>query len=206
MKRVMLALVILLLVITQVMSSCGKATVTTETEFKTITGSVSTTTVNVTGAATTIIMATTIPGPTVTTTQVNTTFFTATVTGPTTTLTTTKTGLVTQGFTYVSAITPASPATLHLNDWVTVTLDYAITDPGGARMFAIPMTNGVPTPNCSTGSQGPVTAGKGTTTGLGFSVASGSGKITEIRLLMKNPSQTITFFDVSIPVDFTFGP
>ena len=138
MKRAILALVVLLLELVQVIGCSGTTVITTQTEFQTITGPASTTTatVNVTGGATTVVVATTIPGPTITTTQVNTAFITttATVTGPTTTLTTTKTAMITQGFTYVSATSPASPATLHLNDWVTVTLDYVITDPGGARM------------------------------------------------------------------------
>jgi hypothetical protein len=202
-RKTLVLLVVALFVITTI-CGCGKTITTTQTEIHTVTGPIITQTVSITGPVTTTTQVITTSGPVTITTQISTSIVTATITGPTTTLTQTKTGIPTQGFIYVSSITPASPGTLHSAQWVSITVDYVITDQGGARMWAIPTTNGQNTPNCSYGASGLVQAGRGTTL-LGFSIASGSVKIDEIHFLMKN-STNITLFDAYIPVDFSVIP
>jgi hypothetical protein len=205
MKRTMLALTAVLLVVIPTIGGCGKTTITTQTEIQTVPGPVTTQTVNITGPTTTTTQTATVPGPAITTTQTTTATITATVTGPPITVTQTKTAIPTQGFNYVSSITPASPTTLHFNAWVSVTVEYVITDPGGARMWAIPTTNGQQTPNCAYGMQS-APAGRGTTNVLGFSIASGSVKINEIRLLMMASTGAVTLFEAYIPVDYSYVP
>jgi hypothetical protein len=207
MKRKYLAFVVVLLVLMQAISGCGETIVITQTEILTIPGPVTTTIqpVNVTGPVTTTTQTTTVPGPVTTTTQTTTATITATVTGPTTTVTQTKTGIPTQGINYISSISPASPGTLHFNDWVKITFEYVITDPGGARIWAIPTTNGQNTPNCSYSTPGLVPAGRGTAS-IDFTVVSGSVKINEIHLFMRDSKNTVYLFDAYVPVDFSYVP
>jgi len=139
----------------------------------------------------------------VTTTQTTTAIISTTVPGTTITVTTTQTGIVTQGVTYISNITPASPATLHFNDFVQVTVEYVVTDQGGARLWAIPMTNGQTTPN-SGYSAATLAAGKSTTT-LGFSVASGAVKVDQIHILMRNSTQSAILFEAYLPVSYSYN-
>jgi len=205
MKRTILALLASLLVTVSTICGCGKATITTQTEIQTVTGPTTTQTVNITGPVTITTQTKTVPGPVTTTTQTSTVTTTVTVSGPISTVIQTKTAIPTQGFNYVSSITPASPATLHFNDWVSVTVEYVITDPGGARMWALPMTNGQQTPNSATAMMAAV-AGRGTTNNLGFSVASGSTTINQIHLLMSASTGFTTLFDYYIPVNYTVVP
>jgi len=198
------ALVAVLLVVVLALGGCGKTTVTTQTLIQTIPGPVTTQTVSITGPTTTIIQTTIVPGPTTTATQTTTATMTTTVTGPATTVTQTKTGIPTQGIIFITGITPPSPATLHFNEWVQITFEYVITDPGGARMWAIPMTNGQNTPNGGYSALTPP-AGRGTAT-LSFGIASGAVKVDQIHLLMRNSTQTAILFEAYIPVDYSYVP
>lgn len=203
MNKGMLALAAVILLFVSGVCSCGTATVTTKTETLTTPGAAMTQTISITGPVTTISVVPT-PGPSVTTTQTVTSIITTTITGPITTVTTTQTGIITQGFTYVSGITPATPATLHFNDWVQVSVEYAITDPGGARMWAIPMTNGQNTAGGGYSASGLMPAGRGSVT-LSFSVASGAVKVDQIHLLMKNAAQSATLFEAFVPVNYSYA-
>jgi len=205
MKRTILAFLVSLLMAVSTVCGCEKLTTTTQTEIQTVPGPTTTQTANVTGPVTITTQTQTMPGLLTTTTKTIISTIVTSVTGPTTTVVQTQTVIPTQGFNYISSIKPASPATLHFSDLVTISFEYVITDPGGAIMWAVPMTNGQQTPNCSFSTSATVPAGRGTVSRT-FSVGSGSVKVNEIHLLMRNPTDTVTFFETYIPVDYTYGP
>ncbi len=115
----------------------------------------------------------------------------------------------------VIRMTPASPATLPLSNplhaatrteyssnWVEITLECVITDPGGARVWATPYTNGSMTPGA--GSSGSDILPPGTTTVTrSFFIHGETTMVDAIRLLMSD-AEGETLFSSYIPVDYLF--
>jgi hypothetical protein len=204
MNKKMLTINTVIFFVLSTLIGCGNISTVTQTEFMTVTGPITTQTIIATGPITTVNHTSTLTGSTTTATQTVVSTYTVTVSGPTTTLTTTKTGIVTQGVTYISKFTPASPATLHFNDWVQIMAEYIISDPNGAVIWAIPTTNGKDTPNAGYAMAQP-TAGRGSVA-LSFTIASGAVKVDQIHILMRSTDRTAILFEAYIPVDYTFGP
>jgi hypothetical protein len=83
-------------------------------------------------------------------------------------------------------------------------MQYAIGDPGGGRMWAVPYTGTKPTPN------GIYQGSESMPTGTGvinryFSVKDGTVKVDSVHMIMCNENRSI-LFEVIIPVDYSFSP
>lgn len=81
--------------------------------------------------------------------------------------------------------------------------EYAINEPGGARIFPRPFTNGSLTPGYGA-SGSPVYSGDGTGNAF-FTINSGEVVVDEIRFLITNADQTETLREFYIPVSYYFG-
>lgn len=86
---------------------------------------------------------------------------------------------------------------------VGIEFDYEIAEPGGARIFARPFTNGALSPGYSA-SGSPLYAGSGTGTGT-FSFAAGEVLVDEIRILVTNADQSATLREMWVPVHYQFS-
>ncbi len=86
---------------------------------------------------------------------------------------------------------------------VLFTFEYSIDEPGGARIFARPFTNGNLTPGYGA-SGSPIYTGDGTGSAF-FTINSGQAVVDEIRFLIKNADQTVTIREFYIPVTYHFG-
>ena len=202
MNSKILVLAALILVIMPELFSCSKTIVLTQTEILTIAGQ--NTTQTITGQN--VTQTTTVAGPTGTITQTSISTILLTTPGPTTTLIHTTTAVPAgQGFTYVSSISPASPATLHFGDRVTITFDYVITDTTGVYVQALPFSKGKGiSPIDYQGSQ-IVPAGKGTMSSW-FTIPSGAVTVDQICLRLRSVSSGTTFIEAYVPVSYSFIP
>lgn len=90
-----------------------------------------------------------------------------------------------------------------LGEQVQFTFEYTIDEPGGARIFARPFTNGNLTPGYGA-SGSPIYTGDGTGSAF-FTINSGQAVVDEIRFLITTADQTTTLREFYIPVSFHFG-
>ncbi|MHC4888469.1 MAG: right-handed parallel beta-helix repeat-containing protein, partial [Planctomycetota bacterium] len=100
-------------------------------------------------------------------------------------------------------LTPPSPATLEPNELVTITFDYAAMNPAGVRIFAIPHTNGMWTPNFAISPSPLYPAGKGGGAG-DFTIMSGSMMVDEVQFQMTNADANVVLHEFFVPVEYRF--
>ncbi|RME94160.1 MAG: T9SS C-terminal target domain-containing protein, partial [Bacteroidetes bacterium] len=86
---------------------------------------------------------------------------------------------------------------------VNVSFEYSISEPGGARIFILPYTNGAPTPDYAVSSS-PLYTGEGSNSAF-FTINSGQVVVDEIRFHITNADQTATLREFYIPVTYHFG-
>ncbi len=202
MRRKTLALSVVLTALMLALSGCGQ-TVATQT-----------TTVQITGPASTLTQTVTLPGPTITRTITISGMPYAVTYPPTTsaaqntpTQTASQTGSVTpfQGITKILSITPPSPASLHIYEKITVTFEYVITDPAGGRIRAIGYN--VSCGLYSYNGSDIIPAGKGTLSRSFFvSTALTSPVIIDQIYVQMCDSAMTTVFEVFLPVDYKYIP
>ncbi|WP_367391524.1 T9SS type A sorting domain-containing protein [Lewinella sp. LCG006] len=90
-----------------------------------------------------------------------------------------------------------------LGEQVQFTFEYTIDEPGGARIFARPFTNGNLTPGYGA-SGSPIYAGNGTGSAF-FTINSGQVEVDEIRFIITTADQSTTLREFYIPVTYHFG-
>ncbi len=86
---------------------------------------------------------------------------------------------------------------------VEIEFDYEIDEPGGARIFARPFTNGALSPGYGA-SGSPIYSGNGTGSGT-FTFTAGEVLVDEIRILVTNADQTATLREMWVPVHYQFS-
>lgn len=87
---------------------------------------------------------------------------------------------------------------------VQFTFEYSIEEPGGARIFARPFTNGALTPGYGA-SGSPVYTGDGMSSAF-FTINSGEVVVDEIRFIITNEDQSETLREFYIPVEYHYSP
>lgn len=81
--------------------------------------------------------------------------------------------------------------------------EYSIDEPGGARIFARPFTNGALTPGYGA-SGSPLYTGDGTGNAY-FTISNGNVVVDEIRFLITNADQSETLREFYIPVEYQYS-
>lgn len=104
----------------------------------------------------------------------------------------------------VNALTPVSPAKLNFGEKVTISFNYNISAPVGARIFIRPFTGTLPTPNY-TASGSTIYKGKGDATAT-FTVTAGETTINQLRIQVFNATQSQLIFEFYFPVNYTYSP
>lgn len=103
----------------------------------------------------------------------------------------------------VNQLTPASTAKLNFGEEISVSFNYTISEPDGARIYIRPMTEGNLTPNYSA-SGSPVYSGEGNTTAT-FTITSGETKIDQLRIQVYNSTRSELLFEFYFPVNYNFS-
>lgn len=103
----------------------------------------------------------------------------------------------------VNQLTPASTAKLNFGEEITISFNYTIAEPDGARIYIRPLTEGNLTPNYSA-SGSPVYSGEGNTTAT-FTVTSGKTKIDQLRIQFYNATRSELLFEFYFPVNYNFS-
>jgi hypothetical protein len=192
------------------LAACGCSVTTvvvTQNEISTAPGLVTVLTQSFPGhvTPTTLTTSQTFTQTAVLTTALSGPVYWTTLPGTTVTAIQTKTAVssspLTNGVTGAS-FTPLSPATLHFNEYVTVTLDYMITDPNGCRIWAMPLTAGYMTPHYVYQPSGTVPAGKGSITRW-FTVSSVPVKVDQIYIAVDNAAG-VEVFQLYLPVSYSY--
>jgi len=103
----------------------------------------------------------------------------------------------------VNQLTPASPARLNFGEEITISFNYNISEPRGARIFIRPVTGSNPTPNyAASGSDLYRGEGKAVTT---FTITSGKIKVDKLRVQVYNANQSLLLFEFYFPVSYAFS-
>ena len=99
--------------------------------------------------------------------------------------------------------TPGPMCAVPFGQNVTITFDYAITTPGGVRIFPRPFSKGALTPNYAASPSGLFT-GTGTGTGY-FSITSGDIIVDHVRFQIYNADQSLLVLEFFVPVMFKYA-
>jgi hypothetical protein len=102
----------------------------------------------------------------------------------------------------INHLNPASAAKLNFGEEISVSFNYNITEPGGARIFIRPLTGTILTPNYAA-SGSPVYTGNGNATAT-FTIKSGETEIDKLRIQVFNSSQSELLFEFNFPVSYQF--
>ncbi len=97
-------------------------------------------------------------------------------------------------------LVPSSPAQLMVGQSVTFTFDYVTQEVGGARIFGLPYTNGLPTPGYSYDSSPPY-YGAGSDSRW-FKINIDNERVDQIRFTMLNYDQSVLLLEFFIDVDY----
>ncbi len=100
-------------------------------------------------------------------------------------------------------LTPPSPALLEFGADVNISFDYETDHVDGVRIFFRPFSGGNPTENYAAHPSPVYPFGNGAGTGF-FTIETGQVIVDEIKLLMVNPDQSVTFHEFRFPADYTF--
>jgi hypothetical protein len=100
-------------------------------------------------------------------------------------------------------LTPAVPNIFPLGNYITLNFRYTTNHVGGVRIWARPMTAGVPTPHYAASGSPLYTIGTGSGT-ADFSILSGAVTVNQIRFQMWNNAQTKLLFSAKIPISLQF--
>lgn len=103
----------------------------------------------------------------------------------------------------VNQLTPASTAKLNFGEEITISFNYTIAEPDGARIYIRPLTEGNLTPNYSA-SGSPVYSGEGNATAT-FTITSGETKIDQLRIQVYNATRSELLFEFYFPVNYNFS-
>jgi len=101
------------------------------------------------------------------------------------------------------SLSPPPPAALLPGDYVYVSFDYSVMEPGGVVIFARPFTNGSPTLDYAAHGSKLYPAGKGSDTGF-FTIKSGDVLVDQISFRMYGGDPAM-FFETRVPVEYYFG-
>ncbi|MEM1359136.1 MAG: T9SS type A sorting domain-containing protein [Bacteroidota bacterium] len=104
----------------------------------------------------------------------------------------------------VTDVVASGPATPDNGQNVTFSYNYEISEPGGARIFARPETNGELTPQYA----GCGSAVIGTGSGIddcSFTITSGYQRMDNVRIIVNNADQTENLLTISYPYEIFFG-
>jgi hypothetical protein len=99
---------------------------------------------------------------------------------------------------------PASPASLPLNQNLSITFNYTCNQSGGIRIFARPFTNGALTPNYTASGSPLYPVGSGTGNGT-FMITTGNVVVDHIRFQVLNADQSTLLLEFFIPVNYHFS-
>jgi hypothetical protein len=100
-------------------------------------------------------------------------------------------------------LTPRTPNILMFGENVSLTFRYTTSQAGGVRIFARPLSGGVPTPNYSAHASPNYPVGSGAASGW-FTISDGTVTVDQIRIQMWNNAQTKLLFQTKIPVSYQF--
>ena len=98
-----------------------------------------------------------------------------------------------------------SPSHMQHDQRIYVDIDYKVTDPGGARIFVLPYTDGSPTPSYAVSPSGLVPMGTGTVERFLF-ITSGTPMVDHVRIKMTNADQSETYLELYVRTVFLYGP
>ncbi|MBN2736030.1 MAG: hypothetical protein JXR70_03555 [Spirochaetales bacterium] len=102
----------------------------------------------------------------------------------------------------ITSLSPASPATILVNQQVTINFSYSISDPSGARIFIRPMTGNGTTPGYAA-SGSPLYTGNGSSSAT-FSITSGNNvSIDRLRIQVYDADQSTLYFEDYRNVNYT---
>jgi hypothetical protein len=102
-------------------------------------------------------------------------------------------------------LSPASPASLPLNQNLNISFNYTTNQAGGVLIFARPFTHGALSPGYGASGSPLYTTGTGSGSGT-FSFSSGSVAVDSIRFQIYNSTQTTLLSEYFVPVKYYFGP
>ena len=102
-------------------------------------------------------------------------------------------------------LSPASPATLKFGEDVTISFEYAITQPGGIRIFVQPLTMQKRTPNFAVSGSPLYPSGKGKGSGT-ITIRSGKTVVVDhIQVRVVADTSKTLLFEFALPVQYTFA-
>jgi hypothetical protein len=101
-------------------------------------------------------------------------------------------------------MTPASPAALEFNLYVTVSFHYLTDNAGGVRILALPFTRGAPASNYLIQPSPFYGMGGGSGSYL-FSVSTDTITVDQVRIQMFTEDESVLLFETFIPVTYFFG-
>lgn len=104
----------------------------------------------------------------------------------------------------ITTISPDSPSHLYFDQQVSITFEYNVDEPGGARVFIRPITSGSLAPNYAA-SGSPVFKGEGTET-VNFTIRSEEVTVDQLRIQVFSANQNHLLFECYFPVEFRFSP
>ncbi|MCJ7679344.1 MAG: hypothetical protein MUP70_01330 [Candidatus Aminicenantes bacterium] len=102
---------------------------------------------------------------------------------------------------YSVTFRPASPASLMVENNVSVSFNYSVVEPGGARVYIYPHSDGHIVPHRN--SAGPLLQGRGSTNGY-FTILNGPDLVDGVEMRMYNSDRSLVLFSKIYPVQFQF--
>jgi hypothetical protein len=103
----------------------------------------------------------------------------------------------------INQLSPASAAKLNFGEEITISFDYNISEPDGARIYIRPLTGIIPTSNYAA-SGSPVYTGEGNAT-VTFTINSGETEIDKLRIQVYNATRSELLFEFTFPVSYQFS-
>lgn len=97
-----------------------------------------------------------------------------------------------------------SPSWLPHGEYVTVDIDCKVDPPDGARLYAVPYTNGSPSSSYSY-TLGTAPTGQSTVT-CRFTITAGEEMVDHVRIIMRSADNTTQLLSLSVRVKYVFGP
>jgi hypothetical protein len=105
---------------------------------------------------------------------------------------------------YNIQLTPASPSSMRVNDRVGIAFSYATSEPGGVRVYCVPLTGGAPTPNGALQPSPLYPTGTGSGTSW-VVVMSGAAKVDAIRFEMWKGDNSARLVNFTVPVNYSYS-
>ena len=99
---------------------------------------------------------------------------------------------------------PPSPDNLYCDEAVNTTFDYCTSETGGVRIYAIPYTNGMPTPFQYYGGTTNYAEGSGSGSRF-FGVHSGVFTVDQVQFIMKSQVTNQLIYEKYVPVSYLFN-